>query len=104
MRGFTYSEVCLPNFWVITVSARLRYSVAPCRRNFGWRSLNEFVRPTFAVGGEVFVSDSSELALSTMLAARESTSKGDSGSAGECGLDISITWKNLSSLFYLLQN
>ena len=38
-------------------------------------------------------SASLPLALSTMLAARERTSRGDSGKTGDRGLDISITWK-----------
>ena len=94
----TYNDICLPSFCARIVSARLRYSVvAPCRRNFGWRSLNELVLPTrleeWLLGGDAFVSDSSLLPLSTMLAALESTSRGDSGRTGDRGLDISITWK-----------
>ena len=57
--------------------------------------MNELVLPTrlgCVLGGEpLLVSDSSLLPLSTMLAARESTSSGDSGRTGERGLDISIT-------------
>ena len=94
----TYSDICLPSFCARIVSARLRYSVvAPCRRNFGWRSLNELVLPTrlaeWVPGGDGFVSDSSLLPLSTMLAALDRTSRGDSGKTGDRGLDISITCK-----------
>ena len=80
-------------------SARLRYSVAPlCRRNLGWRSLNELLRLTSSglvadveFGDVESDSASLPLALSTMLAARERTSRGDSGKTGDRGLDISIT-------------
>ena len=56
--------------------------------------MNELVLPTRvaeAVGGDGLVSDSSLLPLSTMLAALDSTSRGDSGRMGDRGLDISIT-------------
>ena len=82
-------------------SARLRYSVAPLwRRNLGWRSLNELLRLTSSgflladvelLGDVESDSASLPLALSTMLAARERTSRGDSGKTGDRGLDISIT-------------
>ena len=70
-----------------------------CRRNLGWRSLNELLRLTSSglVADVEFVGDvesdsaSLPLALSTMLAARERTSRGDSGKTGDLGLDISIT-------------
>ena len=58
--------------------------------------MNELVLPTRvaeAVGGDGLVSDSSLLPLSTMLAALDSTSRGDSGRMGDRGLDISITCK-----------
>ena len=96
----TYSDICLPSFCARMESARLRYSVAPlCRRNLGWRSLNELLRLTSSglVADVEFVGDvesdsaSLPLALSTMLAARERTSRGDSGKTGDLGLDISIT-------------
>ena len=90
----TYSDICLPSFCARIVSARLRYSdVAPCLRNFGCKSLNELLLPTteWLLGGDALVSDSSLLPLSTMLAALDSTSRGDSGRTGERGLDISIT-------------
>lgn len=57
--------------------------------------MNEFVLPTrlaeWLLGGDAFVSDSSLLPLSTMLAALDNTSRGDSGRTGDRGLDISIT-------------
>lgn len=91
------NELCLCSFWVLTVSACVRYSGVECFLNLGWTSLKELLRTTNPVGGEVWTlgetslsdDEEEEWPLSTMVAARDRTSRGDSGITSE--LAISIT-------------
>lgn len=89
------NELCLCSFWVLTLSACVKYSGVECFLNLGWTSLKELLRTAKPVGGEVCIlgdtslSDEEEWPLSTMVAARERTSSGDSGITSE--LAISIT-------------
>ena len=64
--------------------------LAECFRNLGWSSL---IEAGAGLGGEGSVSDwlSPELAPdSTRLAARDNTSRGDSGSYAGSAVDITI--------------